>query len=87
LESGDGDKDVNMELWSSDHSWKIHNIYKQSDLVKEYFTALATCHECLVEHHPKGNVTYQVRISLYYNFFNVFLGTFTRRNNISGCCK
>jgi len=60
LETGDGDVDINMELWSSDQSWKIHHFNKQSDLVKEYFTALSTCHECLVEHHPKGNVTYQV---------------------------
>ena len=59
LQTRDGDKQVDMELFTADQSMKTFHIANQYDLAGEFFTALATAHECLVENQKDGTLTYQ----------------------------
>lgn len=56
------DKSVNFGLYTMDNSKKTLQFSSQYELAREYFTALSTCHECLVETDSKGNNSYQVSI-------------------------
>ena len=67
LANREGDKQINFEMRTADQTKKTFEAAKQSDLVREFFMLLATCHECLVESHDDGSKTYQVifLLSLY----------------------
>jgi len=70
MKNNQDDKPVGMTMYTRDKSKKTFEIPMQSDLVREYFTVLSTCHECLVEKETDGSLVYQV-INFYIllNFY------------------
>lgn len=58
MKNKQGDKNVGLSMHTVDKSKKTFEISKQSDLVREFFTALSTCHECLVEKQSDGYLSY-----------------------------
>lgn len=71
LEKKQGDKSVNFAMFTNDNSKKTMQFSSQYELAREYFTALSTCHECLVETDSDGTNSYQVKIYFLNNVINL----------------
>ena len=62
LRDNRGDKPARVSIKSRSQKY---DITKQSDLAREFFTVLSTCHECLIEKRSDGSTAYQVRKYVY----------------------